>query len=262
MPGNSADQNHTRERLPHLKLNEAILPDYRRILLQWWHLNARSYLWREPSNRTPYRTAVAELMLRRTRADQVAPVYERFLAAYPDLRSAAMANSEEVRRLLYPLGLAWRIDDILAFLHQAHCRFGDDLPDDPDILRTLPGVGDYVGAAVGCFAGNRAVPLIDVNVVRVLGRLFGLNYAGEARRRRPMRDLAMLAMDTERPADYHYALLDFAAKVCVAGRPRCEICPFRTSEVCDYHLTVVTPPSGGDGNLSPGCPAASGFVPG
>ena len=249
------------ERRPHLKVNENILACYRWTLQQWWTLNARPYLWRELSNRTPYRIAIAELMLRRTRADQVAPVYNRFLTAYPDLRSGATADRDEIRRLLYPLGLAWRIDDILAFLREAHDRFGDDLPDDPDTVRTLPGVGDYVGAAIGCFAGNRPVPLIDVNVVRVLGRLFDLNYAGEARRRRPMRDLAMLAMDTERPADYHYALLDFAAKVCVAGRPRCEICPFRTSELCDYHRTVVTPASGGDGNLNPGLPAASEFVP-
>lgn len=209
--------------------------EFRSLLLAWFEENARDFPWRHPSNRTPYRAAIAELMLRRTRADQVVPVYERFLAAYPTLSTAAEAPPDEIRRLLYPLGLAWRADSVVTFLKEAYTRFGDEIPDEAETLRTLPGVGDYVGAAIAVFAGNHVETLIDVNVVRVLGRLSGLDYSGEARRRKPMRQLANRTVDPLHVADYHYAILDFAAKVCVAGIPRCKICPFQTGDRCVYY---------------------------
>lgn len=173
-------------------------------------------------------------MLRRTRADQVVPVFNEFLRRFPNLQAAATAGPEEVRELLYPLGLAWRAESIVDFLHEAHQRFRDDLPQEVEMLRTLPGVGDYVAASVACFAAGKPEPLIDTNVVRVLGRIFDLRTEGEARRRSEMRRLAWRAVDTRRPSDYHYALLDFAAKVCVARSPRCEVCPFAQKGLCAY----------------------------
>lgn len=213
------------------------LTDFRSTLLEWWRWNAREFPWRQ--NRSVYATAIAEIMLRRTRADQVVPVYERFLRSYPDLASAARAEPEAIRDLLRPLGLAWRADSMVAFLREAHARFPAGLPSQPEPLRTLPGVGDYVGAAIACFAGDEPAALVDTNVVRVLGRVFGLDTTGEARRRRPMRDLAAQAVDPARPADYHYALLDFGARVCTARNPQCECCPFSDDLRCDYYRTAL-----------------------
>lgn len=209
----------------------------------WYQTNGRNYIWRQPEYRTPYRAVLAELMLRRTRADQVVPVYLSFLSRYPTLADAAHADADEIRKILYPLGLAWRADSVVAFLEAAYAKFGEDLPSDAELLQELPGVGDYVGAAVQVFAGHRSATLIDVNVVRVLGRIFGLDYSGEARRRKPMRELAVRAVDYDRPDYYHYAILDFAAKVCVAGRPRCAQCPFAAQRKCCYYVSAVQPES-------------------
>lgn len=192
-------------------------------MLAWFEANARDYPWRH--GRTPYRTAVAELMLRRTRADQVAPVYEQFLQKYPTLGDAAAAEPGAIREELRPLGLEWRAENAVEFVREARARYGDELPDDSAAIEALPGAGPYVGAAVACFAGGKAEALIDTNVVRVLGRVFGLRLDGEARRRKDVRDLAAAAVDPDNPADYHYALLDFGAKVCKARKPLCERCP-------------------------------------
>ena len=205
--------------------------------MQWWQANARDYPWRY--ERTPYRTAIAELMLRRTQADQVVPVFHAFLRACPTLEAAAKADPKEVQKLRYPLGLAWRAQNVLAFLQEAYARFGNDLPLDLEKLQSLPGIGDYVGAAIVCFAGSQDEPLIDTNVVRVLGRIFGLRTEGEARRRADMRRLARQAVYTPDPASYHFALLDFAAKVCVARSPRCQICPFSTGNRCAYYNALT-----------------------
>lgn len=218
--------------------------EFRALLLEWWRDNARSYPWRQ--QQAPYAIIVAEMMLRRTRAEQVVPVYQRFLAAYPTLAAAAAADPVTIREHLRPLGLAWRADTIVHFLQEAYARFGDDLPTDPAVLRELPGVGDYVSAATACFAVTAAVPLIDTNVVRVLGRVFGLDTRGEARRRREMRELATRAMYPAHPAEYHYAVLDLAARVCLPGRPKCDICPLGTGSRCDFQAQALhLKPAGG-----------------
>jgi A/G-specific adenine glycosylase len=178
-------------------------------------------------------------MLRRTQADQVVPVFEEFMRRFPSLTTAAQADPGELERLLWPLGLAWRARSMVAFLREAHARFGDDLPLDVGQLRSLPGIGDYVGAAIVCFAGGQPEPLIDTNVVRVLGRIFGLSTAGEARRRADMRGIAGRAVHGADPAAYHYGLLDFGAKVCVARRPRCQVCPFSVNLWCDYYRSLT-----------------------
>jgi A/G-specific adenine glycosylase len=167
-----------------VKQNAREIARYHQILLEWWPEHERPFPWRERP--TAYSIAIAELMLRRTRAEQVVPVYRSFVASYPDLQSAASATPAELRRLLYPLGLTWRADSIIDFLQAAHAGFGRDLPLDTEELRQLPGIGEYVGAAIACFAGGLPEPLIDTNVVRVLGRIFGLRTDGEARRPDPI----------------------------------------------------------------------------
>lgn len=214
---------------------------FRSTLFQWHERNGREFVWRQKEYRTPYAAAVAELMLRRTRADQVVGVFVAFLFKYPTLSDAANAEPEEIRRVLYPLGLTWRADSMIAFFRQAYARYGNAMPFDREQLMKLPGVGEYVGAAVEVFAGGSSGTLIDVNVTRVLGRFFDIDYGGEARRRKSMRELAARSVDSAHPAEYHYAILDFAAKVCVAGRPRCERCPFAESRTCRYFCAVVAP---------------------
>lgn len=210
---------------------------FRHLLKQWWLTASRDFPWRH--HRSPYRTLIAELMLRRTRADQVVPVYERFVNSYPTLAMAAQADPCDIRAILYPLGLSWRIENIIDLLNQAYNRFGEVLPIDIEALLTLPGVGDYVAGAVACFAGGQPVALIDTNVVRVLGRVFGVDIQGEARRRREMHDLTDSALDRDDPVTYQYALLDFAAKVCTAKNPFCNCCPFSQASCCEFYKHFI-----------------------
>ncbi len=212
--------------------DKASILTYQKILLNWWSNNARDYPWRHDC--TPYRIAVAELMLRRTQADQVVNVYNRFLAMYPTLEDAADADDTTIKQILYSLGLSWRAQNMIDFFHEAFTRFGNDLPLDYKKLCSLPGIGDYVGAAIVCFAGKQIEPLIDTNVVRVLGRIFGLRTDGEARRRMEMRKLASTTVFLSSPDSYHFAILDFAARVCLSRHPQCKICPFSNEGLCEY----------------------------
>jgi len=63
------------------------------------------------------------------------------------------------------------------------------VPDEMEELLELPGVGRYIASAVLCFGFGRDVPIVDVNVARVLGRVFGLKPKG-----RPQNDPNMLKL--------------------------------------------------------------------
>jgi len=135
------------------------------------------------------------------------------------------APAEEVIQILYPLGLAWRapaFQQIAMVLVTSHAG---NVPEQYETLLTLPGVGDYVASAVCCFAFNQAIPIIDTNTVRVAGRLFSIPTHAESRRRQPVRQLLKSLLDDQNPRTYNYTMLDFAASVCTAVSPVCEICP-------------------------------------
>lgn len=197
---------------------------FRRALIAWGQKHFRSFPWRKTED--PYRILMAEVMLHRTQALQVVPVYERFIEIYPDAASLAQASSEDLHALLFPLGLRWRVDLVGKMAAEIADRFDGQIPKEKDELLSLPGVSDYIASAVRCFAWNLPEPLIDTNTVRVIGRLFGLEIKDSSRRNRRFRELITTLLDLEQPRAYNYALLDLAYQICHKRRaPDCPRCP-------------------------------------
>ncbi|MEL6151719.1 MAG: hypothetical protein AAFR56_18975, partial [Chloroflexota bacterium] len=125
------------------------LPDFHQRLLAWFADHQRMYPWRSTEN--PFHLLMSELMLRRTRADQVVDVYNNFVEKYPDPATLAAADPDTVAADLYSLGLAWRIPAFQQLAHALVTEFDGQVPDDYRALTTLPGVGDYVASAVCSF---------------------------------------------------------------------------------------------------------------
>lgn len=200
---------------------------FRQQLIEWGKEHFRSLPWRLSGD--PYRLLMAEVMLHRTQAVQVVPAYESLVTRYPNISALATEDREEIRRILYPLGLRWRADMVYEMIRELINRFEETVPCDKHALMSLPGVSDYIASAVRCFAWNLPEPLIDTNVVRVVARVFGLHVNDSARKNNTMRMMVGSLVDPGRPREYNYALLDLAASVCTARRPpRCAECPVLT----------------------------------
>ena len=138
-------------------------------LRRWHGRRGRQFPWRE--SRDAYTLTVTEMMLIRTRAEQVADVWPRFFSQFPSLDSLATADSSAVERALAPLGLKWRARRIRDFARQAR-EAGAEVPVGPDAAR-LAGVGPYVRDAVYIgVTGSGPLP-IDVTIARVIGRIRG-----------------------------------------------------------------------------------------
>jgi A/G-specific adenine glycosylase len=193
----------------------------RRRTLAWYRVNGRRFPWRYEQD--PWRVLLAELLLQRTRADLVTPVYGRLLAEWPTAAALAQADAECVSAVLRPLGLEHRNERIQVVADA--CQNG--VPRSLDGLLALPGVGRYAAAATLCFAFGRKTAVLDPTVIRVLGRL----DLGSSVRPRPREDLSLWAaaqalVPARDARTWNYALLDFGSTVCRA-EPRCGACPLR-----------------------------------
>jgi A/G-specific adenine glycosylase len=199
----------------------------------WYRSSGRRFPWREPSA-TPFGILVAELMLRKTKAEMVAKVWPTFVATYPKPSSCVAAKDEALLEILAPLGLgnlrAKAIKDISILLVT---RYADNVPSSASELMTLPHVGEYAANAVACFAFGQATPIVDGNVMRILCRLYGKNMPKDIRRARDVRDLAAKILPACETREHNYGLLDFGAQICKPRHQMCDICPLST--ICTYN---------------------------
>jgi len=201
-------------------------------LLLWGKQNLRKFPWRETSD--PYKIIVAEVMLHRTKADQVKGVYEEFIIKYSDFESIVQAGRETIKADLKSLGLFWRADLLYDMARYIVEEYRGKLPLDKKRLMAMPGVGNYISAAILCFGYNLPEPILDTNTVRVLGRIFGLNITDSSRRSKLFYDVMYDLINFWDPRAVSFSLIDFANSICIAGeKPRCEICNLK--DICIYY---------------------------
>lgn len=195
---------------------------FTRALIRWGRRHARAYPWREEL--PLWQALIVEVMLQRTRAEQVVPTFNRFRNQYPNPAALALASEEDLAALVEPLGLRWR-GRLLYRLAQEIARLDGELPLDQPALENMPGVGPYAAAATLSLHANQRAALVDSNIVRVLCRLVGTPYDGETRRKRWLRHMAEALTPRRAHRVYNYAVLDLAALVCVPRGPKCGECP-------------------------------------
>ncbi len=168
-------------------------------------------------------------MLQQTRVETVIPFYERFLDRFPSVEALADAEPDELMRQWAGLGYYRRARNLQAAARRLVEEHDGRLPDDLDALQSLPGVGRYTAGAVASIAFDRAVPVVDGNVARVLSRCLGIRDpidTGETRRQL-WEEAAALARGAH-PGDLNQALMELGARVCTPRRPACPHCPIRS----------------------------------
>jgi A/G-specific adenine glycosylase len=123
-------------------------------------------------------------------------------------------------------------------------RHGGRVPSDPDILRTLPGIGQYTAAAVGAFAYGVRSAVVDTNVRRVLARAVAGRAQAAPGLTRAELDMAERVLPSEagEAARWNAAVMELGALVCTSRSPDCDSCP--VAELCAWRRA--------------GCPAYEG----
>lgn len=207
-------------------------PTVAELLLAWYDSNKRSMPWRDIHH--PYATWVSETMLQQTRVETVLRYYPAFLERFPDIESLADAPLDEVLKQWEGLGYYRRARNLHAGARQVVDEYGGVLPQSPDELKRIRGIGAYTAGAIASIAYQQPVPAIDGNATRVISRLAGIreNAAAPSTQREIARCACEL-LDPERPGDFNQALMDLGARICVPGTPDCEHCPLQA--LCDAY---------------------------
>src|SRR5438552_4719613 len=200
---------------------------FTRKLLAWWARAARDLPWRR--TRDPYRVLVSEFMLQQTQVSRVAEYYPRFLERFPDLATLASAKPRAVREAWDGLGYYARASNLHALARVVSRDHDGKLPDVPEELVKLPGVGPYTAGAVATFAYEKPVPAVDTNVARVIRRVFFDRATSNVQRATKVWELArtLVPRDGKRAGKINQAIMELGALICVARRPKCEQCPVR-----------------------------------
>ena len=134
---------------------------FRSKIMHWFDINERDYPWRKTND--PFKVLIAEMMLRRTKADQVKEVYTKLFTEYPDVQVMAEADNRDLEQILHPLGLKWRTPTFGLVAREVKGKYQCRVPETRKELTTLPGVGEYVAGAVLSVAYGKKEWIVDSN---------------------------------------------------------------------------------------------------
>ena len=196
-------------------------------IIQWAkNGNLRSFPWRETSN--IWFIALAEILLARTPAQRVLPVYQELIKKYPSPSSVKTKDLTDLVKVLKPLGLqekkAAQIKALADILRREKSK---------EVLREklkeVPGMGRYSYNAVLLFGFKIVRPIVDGNIGRIFSRYFGLQWKGKAVSDKKAWSLAyeLVPKEVNKAIVYSYGLLDFGNEVC-RKKPNCTTCPLST----------------------------------
>jgi A/G-specific adenine glycosylase len=193
-------------------------------------INPQKLPWRQ--HRTPYRIFLAEMLLVRTRADVVARIYSDVFNQYPDIFKLANANVYELEAALYSLGLSKRAPYIIKAAQHICENYKGKIPRDIDKLLKVPGLGMYTAAAIAVFAYKQDLVPADVNILRFISRLTGLEMEHKTKGSKHLINSApyLSKKYTDLSAE---DLLDFTRLICRPGTPKFDQCPL--TRQCAYY---------------------------
>ncbi len=200
--------------------------EFRAALRGWFGKHGKDYPWRR--TRDPHAVLVSEVMLQQT---QIATVlgrgfYTRFLEKFPDTAALAAAGDDELLKAWEGLGYYRRARMLRESARAIMERHGGIFPREFADILALPGVGRYTAGAVFSFAFDRAAPVVDGNVARVLSRLFDRDDPVDSGPvQKWLWETAEALLDPEQPRIFNSALMELGQTCCRPGVPDCLSCP-------------------------------------
>jgi endonuclease-3 len=185
--------------------------------------------------RDPFELIVAVILSAQCTDKRVNIITPSLLAAYPDAASMAKATREEIFEFIkacsYPNNKAKHLVGMSRMLIG---KFGGRVPDDPEILQQLPGVGRKTANVVASVIYNKPVMAVDTHIFRVSRRI-GLTPGA----RNPLETERILTANIppEIMHNAHHWLILHGRYVCIARKPKCTECGLK--EFCRHYNLVI-----------------------
>ncbi len=185
----------------------AMFRKFRSIVYGYYRKHRRDFPWRRTDD--PYRILVSEIMLQQTQTGRVAEKFVEFVAAFPTVEALAAAPLSRVLAVWQGMGYNRRARYLHELARAVTNDHGGVVPDDPEALAKLPGIGRATAASICAFAFNRPVVFIETNIRTVF-----IHFFFPAKKMVSDRDilpLAEAALDRKEPHHWYSALMDYGA---------------------------------------------------
>ena len=205
----------------------------RERILEWYKDNKRDFPWRK--SKSLFQILITEILLQKTIALNVKNIYNDFFTKYPDFSEINNADLTKLQSDIKSLGLSNKRAKILKDLSKMIITdYEGEIPHDPEMLRKINGIADYVSNAFVCFGLDRRTFFFDVNIKRFVQRIF-TPQDEKANLETIHTELDILLPKTDFKHIY-WAILDFGSLICSKNKPKCEQCPI--SDKCLYFLNL------------------------
>ncbi len=170
----------------------------------------------------PFGLLVAVILSAQCTDKRVNMIVPKLLADFPTAEVMAETTSEVIfeyiRSVSYPNNKA---KHLVGMAQKLVSDFGGIVPDDVDQLQTLPGVGRKTANVIASVIFDKPVMAVDTHVFRISERL-GLTTNSKNPLQTELELIKYIPPELI-PKAHHWLILH-GRYVCVARKPKCEIC--------------------------------------
>lgn len=197
-------------------MQDKTIISFQQFIWDFYRDQGRSFAWRNNTPAVaksyggqvnPYHVVVSEIMLQQTQTYRVEPKYDQFIETFPDFQALASAPLRSVLAAWQGLGYNRRGKYLQQIAQKVVADFNGNLPDDPVVLETFPGIGKGTAGSICAFAFNKPTVFIETNIRAVFIHSFFHNQ--DAVHDKELMPLIAQALDHDNPREWYYALMDY-----------------------------------------------------
>lgn len=183
---------------------------------------------------SPFQLLVAVILSAQCTDKRVNLVTPRLFEVAPDAKTLAQLPQEQIEEIIHSCGFYHSKATYLKLMSQDIVnRFGGEVPNNIDDLRTLAGVGRKTANVVYAVGFGGQAIAVDTHVFRVSNRLGIANAKNVLDTEKQL----MQAIPREQWADSHHYLLLHGRYVCKAQNPQCQRCSVK--DFCKHYKENV-----------------------
>ncbi|MEW6044427.1 MAG: endonuclease III [Thermoproteota archaeon] len=180
----------------------------------------------------PFAILIGTILSARTKDENTTKVVRELFSKYKTPKDLAAAKVKDVEKIIKPIGFyrvkSRRIIDVAKIIRS---KYGGIVPDNLDLLVSLPGVGRKTANCVLVYAFEKPAIPVDVHVHRISNRL------GIVKTKTP--EETELELMKKVPQRYWLKINDtfvmYGQNICKPVSPMCHVCKIK--KLCNYYKT-------------------------
>lgn len=181
----------------------------------------------------PFQLLVAVILSAQCTDKRVNMVTPNLFAQFPTAETIAQAAFEDIEPIIRSISFANnKTRHLLGMAKMLINDFGGEVPDTVADLEKLPGVGRKTANVITSVIHHQPNMAVDTHVFRVAARI-GLTTNAKT----PLQTEQQLIKNIPKELIHkaHHWLILHGRYICIARRPKCEICGLR--DACKYFMT-------------------------